>query len=165
MHSHRRREARLAAAGLGGLAAIRSVLLAGTPPIRVKDKEDAGRARPIAVLKKVRLGGSDQWILERSEDVRNPVLLYFRGILGSLRLLWPELSRVDLFESVPELKVSVFFMEARSDWESPYEIRSATSTRSRRCRKSSSGSTSLRTCPIPRKGTCSTRSWWRRCSR
>jgi len=317
-HSDRRRKARLAAAaaaGLGGLAAIRSVLEASTPPIRVKDEENAERARPIASLEKVRLGGSDQWILERSEDVRNPVLLYlhggpgtsqltsnrrntrhleryftvvnwdqrgagksyrairdtgkmnigqfvadtreltlyllakfhqerlvlaghswgsviaaltvarypelyscyvgigqaarmeeaeeasylwtleqarrhgdrravaalvkmgpppyygdyrkkivtertylarfggeihasrtgalglvvrnllfsreytladrvnyFRGIFGSMQLLWPELSRVDLFESVPELKVPVFFMEGRSDWESPYEI-------------------------------------------
>ena len=47
---------------------------------------------------------------------------YFRGILGSMRLLWPELNQVDLFESVPELKVPVFFMEGRSDWESPYEV-------------------------------------------
>ena len=47
---------------------------------------------------------------------------YFRGILGSMRLLWPELSQVDLFQSVPELKVPVFFMEGRSDWESPCEI-------------------------------------------
>jgi pimeloyl-ACP methyl ester carboxylesterase len=47
---------------------------------------------------------------------------YFRGILGSMRLLWPELLRVDLFTSVPEIPVPVFFMEGRSDWESPYEI-------------------------------------------
>jgi pimeloyl-ACP methyl ester carboxylesterase len=318
VRSDRRGKARLAAAaaaGLGSLVAIRSVIPAGTPPIRVKGTERAGRARPIATLEKVRLGGSDQWVLERSEDVRNPVLLYlhggpgtsqltsnrrntrhleryftvvnwdqrgagksyraigdagkmnigqfvedtreltlyllakfgqerlvlaghswgsviaaltvarypglyscyvgigqaarmeeaeeasyrwtleqarkhgdrqavtalvkmgpppyqgdfckkivterrylarfggeihasrtgavglvvrnllfsreytladrvnyFRGIFGSMRLLWPELSRVDLFQSVPELKVPVFFMEGRSDWESPYEI-------------------------------------------
>ena len=68
VHSDRRRKARLAAAaaaGLGGLAVIRSILPAGTPSIRVKDKEDAGRARPIATLEKVRLGGSDQWVLEK----------------------------------------------------------------------------------------------------
>ena len=47
---------------------------------------------------------------------------YFRGILGSMRLLWPELSQVDLFTSVPELKVPAFFMEGRSDWEAPYEL-------------------------------------------
>ena len=72
VHSDRRRKARLAAAaaaGLGGLAVIRSVLPAGTPPIRVKDKESAERARPIATLEKVRLGGSDQWILEAGRHV------------------------------------------------------------------------------------------------
>lgn len=47
---------------------------------------------------------------------------YFRGILGSMRLLWPELLRADLFESVPELKVPVFFMEGRADRECPAEI-------------------------------------------
>jgi pimeloyl-ACP methyl ester carboxylesterase len=47
---------------------------------------------------------------------------YFRGILGSMRLLWPELLQVDLFASVPEMRVPVFFMEGRSDWECPYEI-------------------------------------------
>jgi len=89
VHSDRRRKARLAAAaaaGLGGLAVIRSVLPAGTPPIRVKDKESAERARPIATLEKLRLGGSDQWILERSEDVRNPVLLYLQGGPGTSQL-------------------------------------------------------------------------------
>jgi len=34
----------------------------------------------------VRLGGSDQWVLERSEDVRNPVLLYLQGGPGTSQL-------------------------------------------------------------------------------
>ena len=38
---------------------------------------------------------------------------YFRGILGSMRLLWPELLQVDLFQTVPEIKVPVFFVEGR----------------------------------------------------
>jgi len=46
----------------------------------------------------------------------------FRGILGSMRLLWPELLQVDLFESVPEIRVPVFLMEGRYDHESPSEI-------------------------------------------
>jgi pimeloyl-ACP methyl ester carboxylesterase len=46
----------------------------------------------------------------------------FRGVLGSMRLLWPELFKVDLFSSVPELKVPVFFMEGRHDHEVPSEI-------------------------------------------
>jgi len=47
---------------------------------------------------------------------------YFRGILGSMRLLWPELLQVNLFESVPEMQVPVFFMEGRYDQECPCEI-------------------------------------------
>jgi pimeloyl-ACP methyl ester carboxylesterase len=46
----------------------------------------------------------------------------FRGILGSMRLLWPELLQVDLFESVPEIKVPVFVMAGKHDHESPSEI-------------------------------------------
>jgi pimeloyl-ACP methyl ester carboxylesterase len=45
-----------------------------------------------------------------------------RGIVGSMRLLWPELLQVDLFESVPEIKVPVFLMEGRHDHECPSEI-------------------------------------------
>ena len=96
VHSDRRRKARLAAAaaaGLGGLAVIRSVFPAGTPPIRVKDKVSAERARPIATLEKVRLGGSDQWVLERSDDVRNPVLLYLHGYHGAV----PPMALIALF--------------------------------------------------------------------
>jgi len=47
---------------------------------------------------------------------------YFKGILGSMRLLWPQLLNVDLFKAVPELKIPVFFMEGRFDWEAPSNI-------------------------------------------
>jgi pimeloyl-ACP methyl ester carboxylesterase len=46
----------------------------------------------------------------------------FRGVLGSMKLLWPQLFKVDLFSSVPEMKVPVFFMEGRHDHEVPPEI-------------------------------------------
>ncbi len=46
----------------------------------------------------------------------------FRGVLDSMKLLWPQLFKVDLFRSVPELKVPVFFMEGRHDHEVPSEI-------------------------------------------
>lgn len=46
----------------------------------------------------------------------------FRGVLGSMQLLWPQLFKVDLFRSVPELKVPVFFMEGRHDHEVPPDI-------------------------------------------
>jgi pimeloyl-ACP methyl ester carboxylesterase len=49
-------------------------------------------------------------------------LRYFRGILGSIRHLWPQLLEVNLFASVPEMKVPVFFMEGRHDHEVPSDI-------------------------------------------
>jgi pimeloyl-ACP methyl ester carboxylesterase len=47
---------------------------------------------------------------------------YFRGIFGSMKLLWPELMQVNLFKSVPELKIPVFFIEGRFDREVPAPI-------------------------------------------
>ena len=71
-------------AGVGGLIAVRSALPAGTPRIRLGGKADS--ARGITVLEKVRIGGSDQWVLERSEDVDNPVVLYMHGGPGTSQL-------------------------------------------------------------------------------
>ena len=65
----------------------------------------AGHPRP-AVVARVHRGGPDD----------------FRGILGSMRLLWPELPQVDLFRTVPEIKVPVFFVAGRYDRECPCEI-------------------------------------------
>jgi pimeloyl-ACP methyl ester carboxylesterase len=47
---------------------------------------------------------------------------FFRGIFGSMKLLWPQLLTVDLFRSVPELKIPVYMMEGRFDKEAPAEI-------------------------------------------
>ena len=47
---------------------------------------------------------------------------FFRGIIGSMRLLWPELQTANLFERVPELRVPVFLMEGRHDHEAPADI-------------------------------------------
>jgi pimeloyl-ACP methyl ester carboxylesterase len=47
---------------------------------------------------------------------------FFRGILGSMRLLWPQLLKVDLIASLTEFKVPVFFMEGRHDHEVPAAI-------------------------------------------
>lgn len=80
---HRRRPARgftgRRALALGGmavvaaLAVVASQALAATPPIR----DAAGRPLPnaIAMLEKVDLNGSEQWITIRGRDVDNPVLL------------------------------------------------------------------------------------------
>jgi pimeloyl-ACP methyl ester carboxylesterase len=47
---------------------------------------------------------------------------YFRGIFGSMKLLWPQLMEVNLFETVPEVRLPIFFMEGRFDHECPSEI-------------------------------------------
>jgi pimeloyl-ACP methyl ester carboxylesterase len=73
-----------ALAGAGGVIAARFALPAGTPRIRPGGKGDS--ARTIAVLEKVRIGGCDVWVLERSEDVGNPVVLYLHGGPGTSQL-------------------------------------------------------------------------------
>jgi pimeloyl-ACP methyl ester carboxylesterase len=47
---------------------------------------------------------------------------FFQGVLGSMRLLWPQLMKIDLFETVPELKIPILFMEGRFDHEVPSDI-------------------------------------------
>jgi pimeloyl-ACP methyl ester carboxylesterase len=47
---------------------------------------------------------------------------FFRGIFDSMRLLWPQLMKVNLFEQVPRLEIPVFFAEGRHDKEVPSEI-------------------------------------------
>ena len=44
---------------------------------------------------------------------------YFRGIFGSVKLLFPQLLKVNLFGLVPELAVPVWFMLGRHDYEVP----------------------------------------------
>jgi pimeloyl-ACP methyl ester carboxylesterase len=85
--SRRVRPVVVAAAGLGavlGLAALRFALPAGTPPIR--SREPSGTTRSVAALEKVSVGGTDQWILVRSQDVRNPLLLFLHGGPGTSQL-------------------------------------------------------------------------------
>jgi pimeloyl-ACP methyl ester carboxylesterase len=47
---------------------------------------------------------------------------YFRGIFGSMKILWPQLFAIDLFTSVTEFKIPVYLLEGRFDHESPSEI-------------------------------------------
>jgi pimeloyl-ACP methyl ester carboxylesterase len=72
------------AAGLGGLVAVRSVVPAGTP--RIRRNGATGPARSTATLGKVRIGGSDQWVLARSEDIDNPIVLFLHGGPGTSQL-------------------------------------------------------------------------------
>lgn len=83
----RNRKARVlagAAAGLGGLLAVRALVPAGTP--RIRGPRTAGPARAVATLEEVPIGGSSQWILERSADAGNPILLYLHGGPGTSQL-------------------------------------------------------------------------------
>jgi pimeloyl-ACP methyl ester carboxylesterase len=63
---------------------LRFSLPAGTPRIRVPEGRDP--AKVVAVLERVRLGGADQWILERSENTDNPILLFLHGGPGTSQL-------------------------------------------------------------------------------
>lgn len=38
------------------------------------------------MLGKVRVGGCDQWVLERSEDIGNPIVLFLHGGPGTSQL-------------------------------------------------------------------------------
>jgi pimeloyl-ACP methyl ester carboxylesterase len=42
-----------------------------------------------------------------------------RGILVGIRLMWPQILEIDLMTQVPELKVPVYFLEGRYDYEAP----------------------------------------------
>ena len=73
-----------ATAGLLGLVGVRCALPAGTP--RIRRPRAADSAGSIATLEKVRIGGSDQWVLERSHDIANPIVLYLHGGPGTSQL-------------------------------------------------------------------------------
>jgi pimeloyl-ACP methyl ester carboxylesterase len=44
---------------------------------------------------------------------------FFRGILSTMRLMWPQIMKINLMEQAPELKVPVYFLEGRYDYEAP----------------------------------------------
>lgn len=58
-------------------------------------------------------------VLVSSEYTLRDRVNFLRGVLGSKRALWPQLLEVNLFDQVPEMRVPVFFMEGRHDWEIP----------------------------------------------
>ena len=66
------------------LAIFASQLFASTPPIL----DTTGKPIPnsIAVLEKVKLGGSEEWITIRGKDSHNPVLLFLAGGPGGSQL-------------------------------------------------------------------------------
>jgi pimeloyl-ACP methyl ester carboxylesterase len=80
--------------------------LAHTPPILGKD----GKPLPnsIASLEKIKLGGVDQWLIIRGEDVNKPVLLFLSGGPGS-----SEAGRVMRFNQELEKHFVVVIWEQR----------------------------------------------------
>jgi pimeloyl-ACP methyl ester carboxylesterase len=79
---------------MGPLAVWLSQILAYTPPI----VDAQGRVVPgsIASLEKIRINGTDQWIVIRGGDIYKPVLLFLSGgpigsELGWVRQFYPEL--------------------------------------------------------------------------
>jgi hypothetical protein len=67
------------------LAIFASQLFASTPPIL--DVNGKPIPNSIAVLEKVKLGGSEEWISIRGKDSRNPVLLFLAGGPGGSQLV------------------------------------------------------------------------------
>ena len=43
----------------------------------------------------------------------------FRGIFANMHLMWPKILHIDLRVQVPEIKVPVYFLEGRYDYEAP----------------------------------------------
>jgi pimeloyl-ACP methyl ester carboxylesterase len=114
----------------GDARAVQALVAMGPPPYRGDWQRATIRQRALLA----RFGGETQGsrtgamthvlgalLVSREYSYRDRVN-YFRGIFGSMRLLWPELMEVDLFESVPEIAVPVVFAEGRYDMESPSEI-------------------------------------------
>ncbi|MEC4890780.1 MAG: alpha/beta hydrolase [Nitrospira sp.] len=99
-----------------------------TPPFRGPD----GRVLPdsIAEITYLRLGGLDQWVMIRGRNLTNPILILLhggpeasiidlpnilRGCLWSPKLMWDEISAVDLTKTVPVLQMPIFFFIGRHD--------------------------------------------------
>jgi pimeloyl-ACP methyl ester carboxylesterase len=58
-------------------------------------------------------------VLVSSEYTLYDRVNFLRGVRGSMKALWPQLLDVNLFEQVSEMRVPVFLMEGRHDWEVP----------------------------------------------
>ncbi len=67
------------------LVVVGLLLMPGFTP-SIKPKSGAAAGRQLAVLEKVSIGGAEQWILVRTEDVQNPIILFLHGGPGTSQL-------------------------------------------------------------------------------
>lgn len=70
---------------LSALAVVVSQVLASTPPIT--DAQGQPMPNSIASLERVTLGGTEQWITIRGQDINKPVLLFLAGGPGGSELV------------------------------------------------------------------------------
>jgi pimeloyl-ACP methyl ester carboxylesterase len=70
---------------LSVLAVVASQLLASTPPIA--DAQGQPMPDSIASLERITLGGTEQWITIRGQDINKPVLLFLAGGPGGSELV------------------------------------------------------------------------------
>jgi len=76
------------------LAIFASQVFASTPPIL--DANGKPIPNSIAVLEKVKLGGSEEWISIRGKDSRNPLLLFLAGGPGGSQLVLEQRAMAEL---------------------------------------------------------------------
>jgi hypothetical protein len=125
------------------LVALGAVIACLTPGSTAPIADAQGQPVPgsIAVLEKVMLGGVEQGLLIRGQNVANPVLLFLHGGPGTSELgmvrayniaplekhftvvVWDQrgagrqILSINLMEQAPEFKVPVYFLEGRHDYE------------------------------------------------
>jgi hypothetical protein len=58
-------------------------------------------------------------LLEATEYSWIDRINFFRGIFTSVRLMWPQLLNVNLMKQASELKVPIYFLEGKHDYEAP----------------------------------------------
>lgn len=58
-------------------------------------------------------------LLKTSEYSWQDRINVFRGVFAGMRCMWPQILSIDLTQQVPELRVPVYFLEGRHDYEAP----------------------------------------------